>query len=161
SDEFLLLTAESSLKKAQVKVSDYEGNISASFDVPKAAGEALYFFHDYEGYTDLVCKDSVFRLELAGTSLVVMPVRKKDFEKYILPVTDTAFGNFYSNAQWDKYPSFNHYAIKPGDTPAKVLKNIVNKDLMDMYNFEYYFLPPAMQMQARRLSYEYKADYHV
>lgn len=160
-DKFLLLTAVNSLKKAQIKVSDYEGNISASFDVPKSAGEALYFFSDYEGYTDLVCTDSVFRIDLFGQDLMIIPIKKKDFEKYLLPVTDTAFGKYYTNDQWEKYPSFNHYAVKLSDTVAKVLKNITNKDLMDMYNFEYYFLPPAMQMQARRLAGEYKADYHV
>ncbi|MBL7933585.1 MAG: carboxypeptidase-like regulatory domain-containing protein [Bacteroidia bacterium] len=160
-DKFLLLTAVNSLKNAQVKVSDYDGNISASFDVPKSAGEALYFFSDYEGYTDLVCKDSIFRIDLFGNELMIIPIRKKDFEKYLLPVTDKAFGKYYSDDQWEKYPSFNHYAIEIGDTTAKILKNITNKDLMDMYNFEYYFLPPAMQMQARRLAEEYKADYHV
>lgn len=160
-DKFLLLTAVNSLKKAQVKVSDYEGNISASFDIPKSAGEALYFFSDYEGYTDLVCTDSVFRLDLFGSDLLVSPIRKSDFEKYLVPVSDTAFGNYYTSDQWEKYPAFNHYAIKLSDTIAKVLKYITNKDLMDMYNFEYYFLPPAMQMQARRLAGEYKADHHV
>ncbi len=160
-DRFLLLTAPNSLKKATVKLSDLEGKITADFEVPKSAGEALYFYRDYEGYTDLVCRDSVFRFDVLAADLIVRPIKKADFNRYLLPVSDTAFSNFYLSDQWEKYPSFNHYVMQLGDTVAKLLKNVTNKDLMDLYNFEYYFLPSRMQLEARRLAAEHKTDVHV
>lgn len=160
-DKFLLLTAENSLKKAEVKLCDQTAAILASYQIPKAAGEALYFFKDYEGYTDLVCKDSIFRIDVAGNDLLVSPISKKTFGNYLLPVSDTAHSQFYWRDQWDQYPSFNHYSTRLGDTVATLLRNITNKDLMEMYNFEYYFLPSRMQLEARRLAIEYKTDVHV
>lgn len=160
-DKLLLLTAENSLTQAKIMLADYNGNISSSFSLPKEAGEAKQFFHDYEGYTDIVCKDSVFRLDVWNNELFVRLLSKAAFHKYIEPVSDTLSGNYYINNKWDKYPSFNYYYLNKGDSAARVLATISNSDLLKLYNHEYYYLPSRMQLEARRIASYYKADVHI
>lgn len=160
-DKLLLLTAEKSLEKAQIQLSDYNGKVYSSYQLPKLAGEAKKFFHDYEGYTDLICKDSIFRLDVFNTELIAQPIRQSDFNAYLKPVSDTLKNNLYINNQWEKYPSFNYYFLKEKDSINHLLTTITNEDLMKLYNFEYYYLPSRMQLEARRMADYYKVDVHV
>jgi len=160
-DKLILLTAQSSLTKAQIQLSTYNGKIISSFDLPKQAGEAKHFFHDYEGYTDVICKDSVFRLDVLNTELMVMPVHQKDFSQYIEPISDTANSHFYFHDNWAKYPLFNYYYLKSNDSLNHILSTITNSDLMKLYNLEYYYLPSRMQLEARRIAQYYKTDKRI
>jgi hypothetical protein len=160
-DKLILLTSENSLSKAQLQLSNYEGKIFSYYKLPKEAGEAKRFFHDYEGYTELICRDSIFRLDVFNSELMVGSVPKKDFNAYLKPVMDTLNENLYFSNQWDQYPSFNYYYLKANDTISKVLNSITNEDLMKLYNFEYYFLPSGMQLEARRMADYYKTDKRV
>lgn len=160
-DKLLLLTSSSSLAKAQIQLSTYEGKIISSFDLPKQAGEAKHFFHDYEGYTDVICKDSIFRLDVLNTELMVMPIRQKDFSTYIEPIADSANSNFYFHDNWTKYPLFNYYYLKNNDSLNHLLSTITNSDLMKLYNLEYYYLPSRMQLEARRVAQYYKTDKRI
>ncbi|MCC6369979.1 MAG: carboxypeptidase-like regulatory domain-containing protein [Bacteroidia bacterium] len=160
-DKLILLTAEQSLKNAQIQLADYGGKIFSKYQLPKDGGEALNFFHDFEGYTEVICKDTIFRLEVLNTELLMMTIRKADYEKYLKNISDTANGSYYFSNYWEKYPSFNYYATKPNDSLAKLLKTISNNDLMSLYNFEYYNLPSRMQLEARRMADYYKTDVHI
>ncbi|MES2680594.1 MAG: carboxypeptidase-like regulatory domain-containing protein [Bacteroidota bacterium] len=160
-DKLLLLTSERSLTKAQVQLSDVSGKIYSTFDLPKRAGEAKYFFHDYEGYTELVCADSVFRIDVMNNELMIVPIPKKDFNRYLKPVADSLNSNYYYNDAWDKYPLFNYYYLRKNDTASHLLATVTNARLMDLYNFEYYFLPPHLQLEARRIEQYQKIDRHI
>lgn len=160
-DKLLLLTSAGSLAKAQIQLSTYEGKIISSFDLPKQAGEAKHFFHDYEGYTDVICKDSVFRLDVLNTELIVQAIRQKDFSTYIEPIADSANSNFYFHDNWTKYPLFNYYYLKNNDSLNHLLSTITNSDLMKLYNLEYYYLPSRMQLEARRIAQYYKTDKRI
>jgi len=160
-DKLILLTSQTSLDKAQLQLSNYQGKIFSYYEIPKGAGEAKNFFHDYEGYTELVCKDTVLRLDVFNTNLIVGTVPRKEFDAYLKPVMDTLKGNLYYSNQWDKYPSFNYYYLKARDTISRVLSTITNEDLMKLYRFEYYYLPSGMQLEARRMADYYKTDKHV
>lgn len=160
-DKLILLTSETSLDKAQLQLSNYEGKIFSYYNLPKTSGTATKFFHDYEGYTELLCKDTVLRLDVFNTELIVGAVPRKDFDSYLKPVSDTLHGNLYYSNQWDKYPSFNYYYLKAHDSISHVLNTITNEDLMKLYNFEYYFLPSGMQLEARRMADYYKTDKHI
>lgn len=160
-DKLLLLTSAGSLAKAQIRLSNYEGKIISSFDLPKQAGEAKHFFHDYEGYTDVICKDSVFRLDVLNTELIVQAIRQKDFSTYIEHIADSANSNFYFHDNWTKYPLFNYYYLKNNDSLNHLLSTITNSDLMKLYNLEYYYLPSRMQLEARRIAQYYKTDKRI
>lgn len=160
-DKLILLTSEGSLNKAQLQLSNYHGKIYSYYTLPKSSGQAKRFFHDYEGYTELVCEDSVFRVDVFNTDLLVAPVARKSFESYLKPVMDTLQGNLYYSNQWDKFPSFNYYSLKANDSVSRLLATITNEDLMKLYRFEYYFLSPPMKLEARRMADYYKTDKHI
>ena len=160
-DKLLLLTSEGSMAKACVRLADYRGKIISTFELPRSAGEARHFFHDYEGYSELICSDSIFRIEVLNTELMVSTVPRRDFERYLLPVADTLNNQYYYNDRWEKYPQFNYYYIKKHDSLAHVLSTVANADLMKLYNLEYYYLPPRMQLEARRYASHYKTDVHI
>ncbi|MCE3259047.1 MAG: hypothetical protein K0S12_688, partial [Bacteroidetes bacterium] len=160
-DKLILLTAERSLKKAQIRFSEYNGKIISSLPLPKYAGEASCFFHDYEGYTDLICSDTIFRLDILNKEFLLMTLNKNDFNRGLKPVMDSANGHYYVSNQWDKFPLFNYYFIRQNDTASHLLSTITNSDLMKIYNMEYYYLPSGAQLEARRLAQQYKADKRV
>ena len=160
-DRLLLLSAERSLSSARIELSDYSGKVISTYELPKRAGAAKHFFHYYEGYTDLICEDSVFRIDAMNNELLVSHIPQKDFKKYVLPVSDTIRQTYYYQDQWVHYPQFNYYHLKNSDSASQVLKTVINDDLMKLYNLEYYYLKPAQQLEARRTANLYKTDVHI
>lgn len=160
-DKLLLLTAKKNLKEAQLKLADYQGKIFSTYQLPRQAGEALHFHHDYQGYTELMCRDTVFRLDVIGPEILMMTVAKADFERYLKPVDDSTKGKLYYKNQWDKYPAFNYYAKPILDSLSTLLQTISNNDLLKLYNLEYYYLPSRMQLEARRIADYYKTDKRI
>jgi hypothetical protein len=161
-DKFVLLTSKNELKRSEIKLTDYSGKEFMSIPVPPEAGEAQKFFHDYLGNTNLLCKDSILRIEITGNIFIITGITKKEYENSIKPVTDTANGSFYYSDQHPDYPAFNYYYLnKNASDLHKLLCSVVNRSLMDLYNFEYYYLPPRGQLEARRLADLYKVDKHV
>jgi len=160
-DKLILLTAEKSLSKAQIRFCDYSGKIITSLPLPKDAGTASAFFHDYEGYTDLVCSDTIFRLDIMNNDFLLMPINRAVFDRSIKPVVDSANQSIYYSDQWEKYPLFNYYFIKANDSVNNLLSTVANSDLMKIYNMEYYYLPPGAQLEARRIALKYKTDKRI
>ncbi|MDO8998380.1 MAG: carboxypeptidase-like regulatory domain-containing protein [Bacteroidota bacterium] len=160
-DKLILLTAQKSLTKAQIQLSTYEGKIISSCELPKQAGEAKHFFHDYEGYTDVICKDSVFRLDVLNTDILLYPIKQKDFSQFIEPIADSVNNHYYYDDNWQKYPLFNYYYLKTNDSLNHLLSTITNADLMKLYNLEYYYLPSHLKLEARRVANYYKTDKRI
>jgi hypothetical protein len=161
-DKLILLTAKRSLQNAELKLTDYTGKEFMSFAIPKEAGEAQKLMHDHMGYTNLLCKDSIFRIEIINQMFVTYGVSKREFEQSIKPVNDTANGHLYFNDQNINYPMFNYFYIHHTQPQLhKRLYTVINKDLMELYNWEYYYLPPRGQLEARKIAQEYHVDKKV
>ncbi|MEO6305672.1 MAG: carboxypeptidase-like regulatory domain-containing protein [Bacteroidia bacterium] len=160
-DKLILLTAENSLTKAKVQLSTYEGKIISSYNLPNETGEAKHFFHDYEGYTDIVCENSVFRFDVLNDQLFPLVFKQRDFDQYIEPIADTANDFIYTRANWEKYPLFNYYYLKNNDSIKHLLQTITNADLMKLYNLEYHYLSPKMKVEVRNIANYYKIDKHI
>jgi hypothetical protein len=161
-DKLVLLTSKNSLKRSEIRLTDYSGNEFMMLPVPEYAGEAQKFFHDYLGYTNLLCKDTILRLEISDNFFLITGIARKEYEQSLRPVNDTAYGNLYYNDQFRDYPAFNYYYFSKKDPKNhKLLFTVTDKYLMDQYNFEYYYLKPGEQLQARRLAKEYNVDKHV
>lgn len=161
-DKLILLTAKRSLEHAEIKLTDYTGKEFMSYAIPKEAGEAQKLMHDHMGYTNLLCKDSIFSIEIINQLFVTYGVSKKEFEQSIKPVNDTANGNLYFNDQNINYPMFNYFYLHHSKPQLhNRLYTVINKDLMELYNWEYYYLPPRGQLEARKIAQEYKVDKKV
>ncbi len=160
-DKYILLTTERSLEKAQVKLADENGKILTSYFVPKEGGEAKEFYHDYMGYTNLVCKNYIYRIEVYHNRFVLTPLSIQDVNSYIRPILDTTNGKIIFTDYWKDYPSFNYYSYNKKDSTKRPIINIEDKELMHAYNFEYYSLKPKEQLEARRLAMDLKTDKHI
>ncbi|MBK6521546.1 MAG: hypothetical protein IPG08_04010 [Sphingobacteriaceae bacterium] len=158
-DKLVLLTSKNELKRSEIRLTDYSGKEFMSLPIPPEAGEAQKFFHDYLGNTNLLCKDTILRIEISDNFFLITGITKKEYERSLKPVNDTANGNYYYNDQNPDYPAFNYYFLNKIDPKQhKLLYNVINRSLMDLYNFEYYYLPPRGQLEARRLADAFKVD---
>jgi hypothetical protein len=158
---FILLCSSKNLKSAQLKLSSYDGQIMCTWEIPAAAGEAKGLYRDYEGYTELVCADSVFRIDVFNNQFYMTAIRKTDYEKSIKPIADTLNKAYLWSDYWENYPQMNYFSWKKEDSVSKLLQQITNRDLLKLYNLEYYYLPSRAQLEARRMAADYKTDPHV
>ena len=160
-DKYILLTAEKSLEKAQLKLADVNGKILTSYFIPKDAGEAKEFYHDYLGFTNLVCKNYIYRINIYHDRFLLIPLKVEDVNAYIKPIIDTVNGKLIFTDYWKDYPLFNYLSYNETDSSKKQLLTIEDKELMHAYNFEYYSLKPKDKLEARRIAMDLKMDKHV
>lgn len=160
-DKFILLTSEKNMDKAELKLADVNGNIITSYPVPKDAGEAKELYHDYMGYTNLICSNYVYRINFYLERFVLIPLTPKDVDEYIKPIIDTINGKIIFTDYWKHYPAFNYFSYSERDSLKQCLISIENKELMHAYNFEYYNLKPREKLEARRLAEEYNTDKRI
>jgi hypothetical protein len=160
-DKYILLTAEKSLEKAQLKLADANGKILTSYFIPKEAGEAKEFYKDYMGYTNLVCKNYIYRIKMYHDRFLLIPLKVEDVNAYIRPIIDTLNGKLIFTDYWKDYPLFNYLSYNEVDSTKQKLISVEDKELMHAYRFEYYSLKPKDQLQARRLAMDLKLDKHV
>jgi hypothetical protein len=160
-DNFILLTATRSLKEAELKLADAGGKILTTYPVPKAGGEAKEFYHDYMGYTNLVCENFIYRINLYHDRFVLIPLGIQDVNTFIKPIIDTINGKIIFTDYWKDYPLFNYFSYTEKDSTKAQLLSIEDKELMHAYNFEYYSLKPREKLEARRLAMDLNMDKHV
>lgn len=160
-DKFILLTAEKTLEKAELKLADVNGKIITSYTVPKEGGEAKEFYHDYMGYTNLVCKNYIYRINMYHDRFVLIPLAIEDVNAFIKPIIDTINGKIIFSDYWKDYPMFNYFSFNEADSIKAQLHTVEDKEMMHAYNFEYYSLIPKEKLAARRLAMEYKTDKHI
>ncbi|MES2513881.1 MAG: carboxypeptidase-like regulatory domain-containing protein [Bacteroidota bacterium] len=160
-DKYILLTSRGSLEKAELKLADANGKVLTTYFVPKEGGEAKEFYHDYMGYTNLVCKNYIYRINMYHDRFLLIPLKTEDVNAYIKPIIDTLNGRLIFTDYWKDYPMFNYYSYNEKDSVKKQLISVEDKDMMHAYRFEYYSLKPKEQLEARRLANDLKVDKHV
>lgn len=160
-DKFILLTATRSLKEAVLKLSDINGKIITSFTVPVEGGLAKEFYHDYMGYTNLVCEHYIYRINMYHERFVLIPLAVEDVNSLIKPILDTINGKIIYTDYWKDYPLFNYFSFNEKDSARSRLISIEDKELMHAYNFEYYSLKPNEKLQARRMAMDLNVDKRI
>ena len=160
-DKYILLTAARSLNAAELKLSDESGKILTTYTVPKEGGTAKEFYHDYMGYTNLVCENYIYRINMYHDRFVLIPLGIEDMNTFIKPIIDTINGKIIFTDYWKDYPMFNYFSYTEKDSSKAKLMSIEDKELMHAYNFEYYSLKPREKLEARRLAMDLKTDKHI
>ncbi len=160
-DKYILLTAERSLKEANLKLTGPNGIITTTFGVPKEGGEAKEFYRDYMGYTNLVCENFIYRINIYHDRFVLIPLAIEDVNSFIKPILDTVNGKIIYTDYWKDYPLFNYFSYNEKDSLRKQLISIEDKELMHAYNFEYYSLKPKDKLDARRAAMDMHTDKHI
>lgn len=160
-DKYILLTAEKNLTKAELRLANEQGQILTTYFVPKEGGEAKEFFKDYMGYTNLICKNLIYRVNLFKDRFLLTPLSHDDVNAFIKPIIDTVNNKLIFSDYWKDYPLFNYYSYNLNDSLKKQFHTVENKELMESYNFEYYALKPREKLEARRMAMDLKTDKRV
>ena len=157
-DKYILLTANKSLANAELKLSDNTSKVITTYAVPKEAGIAKEFYHDYMGYTNLICDNYIYRVNLYHNRFVLLQLSVKEVNTYLKPIIDTINHQLIFTDYWKDYPQFNYYSYNEKDSIKQKIITIEDKELMDSYNFEYWNLTGREKLEARRLAESYKTD---
>lgn len=160
-DKYILLTSQKSLEKAELKLADASGKIITRYSVPKEGGEAKEFYHDYMGYTNLICKNYIYRINIYHDRFILIPLSIEDVNSFIKPIVDTINRKIIFSDYWKEYPLFNYYSFNEKDSIKQRIHTVEDAELMHAYNFEYYSLMPKEKLAARRLAMELKTDKHI
>lgn len=160
-DKYILLTAEKNLTKAELRLANEQGQILTTYFVPKEGGEAKEFFKDYMGYTNLICKNLIYRVSLYRDRFLLTPLSHEDVNAFIRPIIDTVNNKMIFSDYWKDYPMFSYYSYNLSDSLKNQLHTVENEDLMEAYNFEYYALKPREKLEARRMAMDLKTDKRV
>ncbi len=146
---YVLLTYESSPKKAKVMLANEEQKILSSAPIPVEVKE---LFVDYEGNINVMCVDSAFRVRLNGEQISIVAMPYKDFCARMLPCSDTIGRRILFSNYHPAYPAFSYFTYDPKDSTVSHLKYIVDGPLLKMYNWEYDFLKPKDRLYARKMA---------
>lgn len=160
-DKFILLTASKKLDNAELKLADDNGNILTSYKVPKNGGVAKEFYRDYMGYTNLVCENYIYRINMYYDKFVLIPLEHQDVNALIKPILDTLNGKIIYTDYWNEYPLFNYFSFNENDSLRKKIISIEDKELMHAYNFEYYALPSKAKLEVRKLADDLNTDKRI
>jgi hypothetical protein len=151
-DNFLFLVYGKRLNKdSEIYLVDENENIISKHYVP---GEPVELFTDYAGNINLICKKSIFRVEIHLNKISLFELPLDDFKQLIKPIVDTLETNLLFSDFLHQFPRFKYYAFNTADTNStlKVVKEIVHKVMDHQYGFEYYNLNNAEKQFAKRMA---------
>jgi hypothetical protein len=159
-DKFLLLTFTKTMEQTSVRLVDEFKNELSKMDVPGTGGEAKELYQDFMGYTNVICKEAIYRIIIRNDKIFLYEFPLQDFNSLVKPIIDTVNNHlFFSNYSPD-FPAFSYYHYDTRDSTYFPFATVTNPDLMDLYRFEYYFLKPNEKLMARQLAQEYNIDKH-
>jgi len=160
-DKFILLTFFKSMDKTTVRLVDEFKNEVSKVEVPTSSGNAKELFEDYMGYTNVICRNAIYRVVVRNEEIKLFELPMEDYIALVKPVIDTSGSNLVFSNYNPNFPMFSYYFYNLMDSSYKAFATIIDKNLMDLYRFEYYFLKPAEKLEARNFAQEFKIDKHV
>jgi hypothetical protein len=145
----VLLTFEKTLKESRVLLVDEQQKILSSFDVPVEAKE---LYRDYQGHINVMCVDSAFRVKIVPPSqLILLALPYRDFCERMLPCVDTVGKCILFSNYVEQYPAFSYFSYNPVDTSITKLRQVIDGELLDAYNWEFDYLKPKDRLYARKM----------
>ena len=156
-DKLLLLTYEKSLEHAKVVLIDGSQKVISSFEIPD---EAKKLYKDYQGYTNVICEKNIYRITIINNEIHLGELPADDYKRHIMPCLDTIGKDIYFSNYDRDYPEFTYYAYNTSKESVNPFKTVCDKEQLQGYNMEYYFLQSKQKLLARQLADEYKVDKH-
>lgn len=160
-DNYFLLTDDIKTNKQFIRLCDNSEKLIHSVAIPKGSGKANSLYHDYMGYTNIICEDSIYRVLVIGDKIYLGSLPVEDYNALVKPVIDTVQSHFFFSNYSKNYPLFSYFNYKDGDTSSKAFHTVEDKDLMHAYRFEYYSLKPRERLDARNIEQEFGIDRHM
>jgi hypothetical protein len=156
-DKFLFLVKDKSGWKVMLAGDDRKE--IAQVQIPKEAAEPLDLYKDFLGNVNVICKDYIYRVMMKeNEKLVLGSLPVDDFNSMIRPCIDTVSMKIFFSNYSPSYPNFSYYAFNRPDSSSKEIRNIIDKPLQELHDFEYDFMKPRDKLTARQIAQELKLD---
>ena len=160
-DKYFLLTVDRKTDKPFIRLVDEAETILNSLAIPEEAGKIKDLYHDFMGYTNIMCEKKIYRLLVRNDKIILASLPVEDYNALVKPVIDTVNSQLlFSNYSKD-YPLFNYFSYNLKDSTKKEIHTVENEELMHAYRFEYYSLKPRDRLIARDIAQEYGVDKHI
>ncbi len=149
-DKIVLLTFNRSLKKdAEITVCDANQQILFERGI---GAEPEKFIKDYKGNLYLQTSKAIFVLSLAGDSVEMKKIDKKEYAFRLNHCVDSVSNHVLFNDFKSYIPRMNYYALNTIDSNYFLLKSHVNDVVNKMYRWEYYELSLEQKREAREMA---------
>ncbi len=160
-DKYFLLTVDRKTDKPFIRLVDETETVLHSLPIPEEAGKIKDLYHDFMGYTNIMCEKIIYRLVVWNDKIILSSLPVEDYNALVKPVIDTVNSQLlFSNYSKD-YPLFNYFSYNLKDSSKKEIHTIEDEELMHAYRFEYYSLKPRDKLIARDIAQEYGVDKHI
>ena len=159
-DKYILLTVDKKTDKPFIRLADEGRHILSSFPLPKEGGQVKELYHDFLGYTNIICKDAIYRVKIKNDLINLASLPVEDYNSLIKPVIDTINSQLLFSDYDPEFPMFSYYSYNYRDSSRKKITEVEDEDLMHAYRFEYYSMKPKDRLTARSLAYDYGIDKH-
>jgi hypothetical protein len=153
-DNFLFLVYGKRLnKESEIYLVDENEDVIAKHFVP---GEPVELYKDYLGNVNLICKRSIYRVDIHNDKISIFELPLDDFNQLVKPIVDTMETSILFSDFLRQFPRFKYFAFNKQDTSVSIVKEVVHKDMDWRYNFEYHFLSNADKQFAKRMAKKLK-----
>ncbi|MDP2386052.1 MAG: carboxypeptidase-like regulatory domain-containing protein [Bacteroidota bacterium] len=160
-DKYFLLTIDRKTDKPFIRLADEAESILHSLPIPEEAGKIKDLYHDFMGYTNIMCEKTIYRLLVRNDKILLAALPVEDYNALVKPIIDTVNSQLlFSNYSKD-YPLFNYFSYNMNDSTKKEIHTVEDAELMHAYRFEYYSLKTRDKLIARDIEREYGVDKHI
>ncbi len=149
-DRMILLAYEKSLKKeSKVVLTDNDQTILHTYIVPD---NALCLYKDFGGRVFVIAANKVFLVNVNSISdkIKLERVKDEDFYGYYHRVIDT-LDNYYFYSNFNElYPSVKFYSTLKEDTSHKLIREVKDDFMMELYRAQYKYVSGRDKLWAYR-----------
>lgn len=158
NEKYILLTEDRKTNKHAVRLVDWAQTTLSTFYIPKEAGEVKELYHDFIGFTNVICKEAIYRIIIDNDKIRLGQLPMEDYQTMVMPIIDTVKGKLLFTNYDKDFPQFNYYWYDTKDSTKKLITSIEDKELMGTYRFEYYHLKFTDKVLAKNIAAEYNID---
>lgn len=148
-ENYVMLVYEKRLNKGSTVIyTDKEQKTLSSWEILEPAKE---FYKDFLGNLYLICEKNVYEITVTDDILHLQKTDNKFFDDYVKPWIDTVKYKAYHSNFVSFYPSFDYFSYSTIDSSDTKLKNIINKNLMELYRAQYKYMDGHEKLEAYRM----------
>jgi hypothetical protein len=156
--ELILLTYDKNLQKdAQLQVIK-EDHAAAILAIPVRA-QALK--RDFRGNIHVLTAESVFGVEVIDSNYHLVNIPKDYFFKYLVPIVDSNQTRLFYSSYSDVYPAFEYGSVDQLDSTYKMLVEIQDDLMMELYRSEYKWVDVRTKLWAKNLENQTGIDAEI
>lgn len=155
---FILLTYPKTLDKGSDVVL-YDGKEIIS-KIP-IADKAKELIHDFRGNCQIICENKIYGLEIIDNKITISSISKDYFFRYLAPIVDTNYTNYYLSDFNQDYPSMNYYKYDQIDSTYAKILNITDDFMLELYRAEYKWVDVRTKMWAKQKELETGIDAQI